>query len=593
MTTTKMDILLQIYFMIRIRKIWNPHLEVNIRTMEKIREITGQQFPDLRKEKIEEISEQLTDPLKYKYQANIFVAEDTRNNILGFSLFMYMPDLHFCYLDYIAVPPGKTSGGVGGALYERVREEAEALQSIGIFFECLPDDPDLCKDPVHIVQNSKRLAFYERFGARPVSGTKYETTVTPGDDCPPYLVFDGLGIRETLEADELKQIIRAILERKYGDYCPEEYITMVVESVGSGIVNLRPFKYHRKKEPVAFRTNLPDKKKIFWIINDRHSIHHIKEIGYVESPVRVDNIRKELEKTGLFRLGRAEEFNEKHILAVHDSGYVNYFKRVCRNLPDGKSVYPYVFPIRNEARPPKELSVRAGYYCIDTFTPLNKNAYLAARWGVNCSLTAATEILEGTNLTYVLTRPPGHHAERFVFGGFCYFNNNAIAAEFLSKYGKVAILDIDYHHGNGQQQIFYYRKDVLTVSIHGHPSFAYPYFSGFREEQGEGEGFGCNINFPLPEKVDGPIYRETLAKALKAIKSYSPDYLIVAVGFDTAKDDPTGTWSLRAADFEENGKMIGNLKLPILVIQEGGYRNRSLGTNARNFFKGLFDGYYE
>ncbi|MEZ5197506.1 MAG: hypothetical protein R2764_14255, partial [Bacteroidales bacterium] len=530
-------------------------------------------------------------PLKYKYQASIFVAEDDRSRLRGFALFLYMPDLQFCYLDYIAASPGKTSGGVGGALYDRVREEAEALGAIGVFFECLPDDPKLCRDEATVLQNKKRLAFYERYGARPIINTSYESTVTPEDDCPPYLVFDGLGVNGHLSAEQVRKIMRAILERKYGDYCPEDYIKRVVDSVQDDPVQLRPFRYIKQTNTELFRTTLPEKKKIFWVINDRHSIHHVREIGYVESPVRIESIRKELVKTGLFRLGKVLEFNEKHILKIHDHGYVNYFKRVCKNLPPGKSVYPYVFPIRNGARPPKELSVRAGYYCIDTFTPLNQNAYLAARWGVNSALTAADEVLEGTRLAYVLTRPPGHHAERTVFGGFCYFNNNAIAAEYLSGFGKVAILDIDYHHGNGQQQIFYGRPDVLTISIHGHPSFAYPYFSGFKEEEGEGEGVGCNINFPLPEKLDGMAYRKILAKALSAIHKFKQYYLIVALGLDTAKDDPTCTWSLSAKDFEENGRMIGQMKWPTLVIQEGGYKNRSLGTNAKFFFNGLYKGH--
>ncbi len=364
-------------------------------------------------------------------------------------------------------------------------------------------------------------------------------------------------------------------------------------SVKDDPVQLRSFKYEKQIKPELFRKSLTEKKKIFWVINDRHSIHHIREIGYVESPVRVESIRRELIKTGLFQSGIVREFPETPILKVHDRGFVNFFKRVCKDLPPGKSVYPYVFPIRNAARPPKELSVRAGYYCIDTFTPLNQNAYLAARWGVNSALTAAEEILKGTQLAYVLTRPPGHHAEKFVFGGFCYFNNNAIAADYLSSYGKVAILDIDYHHGNGQQQIFYNRPDILTVSIHGHPSFAYPYFSGFREEKGEGDGLGYNINFPLPETLDGTAYRLTLSKAISTIRKFNPEYLIVALGFDTAKDDPTGTWSLAAKDFEQNGHLIGRLKLPTLVIQEGGYKNRSLGTNAKFFFNGLYQGYHE
>jgi acetoin utilization deacetylase AcuC-like enzyme len=231
-------------------------------------------------------------------------------------------------------------------------------------------------------------------------------------------------------------------------------------------------------------------------------------------------------------------FAEKHITAVHDADFVSYLRRACADVPENKSLYPYVFPIRNKTRPPREPSVLAGYYCIDTFTPLHRNAWPAARRAVDCSLTAAREILDGRRLAYALVRPPGHHAERRSFGGFCYLNNNAIAAQYLCAHGKVAILDIDYHHGNGQQDIFYRRSDVLTVSSHGHPRFAYPYFSGFEDERGEGEGEGFNLNLPLAETADGPRYREALARALKRIQQFVPQFLVVALGLDTAKGIP-------------------------------------------------------
>ncbi|MBW3553256.1 MAG: acetylpolyamine amidohydrolase, partial [Gemmatimonadetes bacterium] len=185
---------------------------------------------------------------------------------------------------------------------------------------------------------------------------------------------------------------------------------------------------------------------------------------------------------------------------------------------------------------------------------------------------------------------PGHHAERRSFGGFCYLNSAAIAAELLAGHGTVAILDIDYHHGNGQQDIFWRRADVLTISLHGHPRFAYPYFSGFEEEVGAGAGEGANINIALPERLDGAGYLRALRGALERVERFDPRFLVVALGLDPATNDPTGTWTLGAADFRENGRAIGALGLPTLVVQEGGYRTRTLGVNARNFLEGLRDG---
>jgi len=573
--------------MIRIRKITNPYHEANIRKIRAVKEILREQFQAISEDKIAEFETQFVNPLSKKYQTAVFVAEDIHETVRAFAALLYMPDLQFCYLDYIAASPDSSSSGLGSALYERIREEAISLDAIGIFFECLPDDPALCRDPLTLVQNRKRLAFYERFGARPVTGTLYETPVKPEDDCPPYLIFDGLGLRQTVSRDELRGIVRAILERKYGDYADEEYNKMVINSITDDPVAIRPPQYTRRKLLPEPATAISEKKKIWLAVNDRHTIHHVRERGYVESPVRVKSILRELDKSGLFRMGKIREYSEKHILDVHDSNYYNYFKKVSQSIPKGQSVYPYVFPLRYATRAPKDLSVRAGYYCFDTFTPLNQEAYLAARWGVNCVMSAADEMLAGTRYAYVLTRPPGHHTERSVFGGFCYFNNCAIAAHYLSRSSRVAILDIDYHHGNGQQQIFYSRSDVLTISIHGHPSFAYPYFSGFEEEKGEGDGIGFNHNFPLPEKATHEQYVKALSRALNIIKKYNPDYLIVALGLDPAKGDPTGTWSFTHSNFTTNGEMIGSLKLPTLVVQEGGYRNQSLGINARAFFTGF------
>jgi acetoin utilization deacetylase AcuC-like enzyme len=576
-------------------RIWRVHddvLPINREAIRQVQEILRAQFPLLPEQDILKIPDVLRNPLRYRFRSVLFVADDSRRRVDGFALINHDPSLNFCFLDYLATTRPKMGSGVGAALYERIREEALHLRSIGLFFECLPDDPKLCRNPEVLKQNMARLRFYERYGARPIVNTAYETPLKPEYDNPPYLVYDALGQSEPLGRNTARAIVRAILDRKYGDRCPPGYIDRVVDSFKDDPVRLRPARYLRKDAPVPINPSIPEDKKIALVISEQHAIHHIRERGYVESPVRINSILKQLERTHLFERVPALIFSESYIRAVHDPSFIEYFKRVCANLSPGESVYPYVFPIRNVARPPRELPVRAGYYCIDTFTPLTRNAYPAAKHAADCALTGARRILEGTRLAYALIRPPGHHAERRTFGGFCYLNSAAIAAHYLSFHGKVAILDIDYHHGNGQQDIFFDRSDVLTVSIHGHPRFSYPYFSGFEDEKGTGAGRGYNVNIPLPEHIDGERYRQVLSGAVKIVKRFDPRFLIVALGFDTGKRDPTGSWTLRAGDFEGNGRMIGALKIPTLTIQEGGYDNRVLGVNSRNFFVGLWGAAY-
>jgi acetoin utilization deacetylase AcuC-like enzyme len=510
----------------------------------------------------------------------------------GFALLYHEPELKFCYLDYISAAENKTGGGIGGALYERVREEALELNTVGLFFECLPDIARLCRNPEVREINESRLRFYERYGARPIINTKYETPLKLRGDNPPFLVFDDLGQGIDLPRKLAREIVRAILERNYKGICSPDYIDMVVDSIQDDPVRLRKPKYVKKATLAQVKRLVAKDEQIALIINDRHAIHHVEEIGYIESPVRIDSILEEIDKTQLFHKLPVRHFSEKHIMAVHKPAFVEYLREVCKNLDEGTSVYPYVFPIRNRARPPKELPIRAGYYCIDTFTPINGNAYLAAKRAVDCALTAAKQILEGYHLAYALVRPPGHHAEHSAFGGFCYFNSAAVAAQLLSTYGKVAVMDVDYHHGNGTQNIFYKRSDVLTISIHGHPRFTYPYFSGFSSENGRGQGKGFNINIPLPEDIDGVFYLKVLKEALKKIRRFHPGFLVIALGLDTAKQDPTGSWTLEADDFESMGRMLGALRLPTLVVQEGGYDTKVLGINACHFFTGLWSGAY-
>lgn len=573
--------------MFRIRRIYDNALAIDRDAICEVQRILRLQFAEIPEEAASSLARKLADPLKYRLRTILFVANDNRGRVKGFAILNHAPDLRFCYLDFISVDL-ITSGGIGGALYTRVRDEAKRLQAIGIFLECLPDDPALCSDKAILKQNKARLRFYERFGVLPITNTAYETPLKEGGECPPYLLFDGLGQTKSLERDYAKKVVHAILTRKYGKLCPPEYNTMVIESFRDDPVIFRAPRYNNAAKILAIPPSVSVDKRIALIVNEGHDIHHIHERGYVEAPVRISSILKGIIPTGLFDTIRARHFPEKHIKVVHKSEFVEYLKRMCQKLEPGKSVYPYVFPIRNGRKPPKEMPVRAGYYCIDTFTPLNRNAYPAALGAVDCALTAASQIMEGYRISYALVRPPGHHAERKVFGGFCYLNSSAVAANYLSLQGRVAVLDVDYHHGNGTQNIFYQRDDVLTVSIHGHPSFAYPYFSGFSDETGEGKGLGFNRNYPMPESLDGEGYRRVLERALKRIRKFNPQFLVLALGLDTVRNDPTGTWSLSAADLKLNGQMIGALQLPTLVVQEGGYRSRSLGANARNFFLGLW-----
>lgn len=576
--------------MFRIRRVIDDVLPLNRQALTQVQEILRRQFPGLRDEEITSLPEKLNNPFKFGFRHFLFVVDDLRGNVKGFALVGHEPRLRFCYLDYLASAGRLTGAGFGGALYDWVRHEARALRGIGLFFECLPDDPAEVPNAAELRANISRLRFYERFGARPITNNAYQEPIDPGDKGYPYLVFDDLGTGRLPRRDEIRKIVRAILVRKYTTLCPPAYVDRVVKSFLDDPIQLRPYRYVRRHAAAPHAPAKPSAAgTIALVVSDRHETHDVRERGYVEAPVRIPAILKAIEPTGLFTRVPPREYGEAHIRAVHDGGFVDYLKRICRGLPAGRSVYPYVFPLRNPARPPLDLAVRAGYYCIDTFTPLNRNAYDAARRAVDCALTAADELLRGRRLAYALVRPPGHHAERRVFGGFCYFNSAAIAANYLSRLGRVAILDIDYHHGNGQQDIFYQRADVLTISIHGHPRFAYPYFSGFEEERGEDAGLGFNVNFPMPESVDGERFRGVLARAMVRIRRFAPLTLIVAFGVDSARGDPTGTWSLRSEDFRVNGRMIGESAIPTLVVQEGGYRTRTLGTNVVKFFEGLVE----
>ena len=209
--------------------------------------------------------------------------------------------------------------------------------------------------------------------------------------------------------------------------------------------------------------------------------------------------------------------------------------------------------------------------------------YAAALASANCALSAAQAISNGEHSAFALCRPPGHHAGKDYAGGYCFINNAAVAANWLSAKGKVALLDVDYHCGNGTQDIFYERADVLTISIHADPNVEYPYYWGYADETGTGAGLGYHKNFPLEKGADNTRYLSALEEALSLVREFDPKYLVVSAGMDIYTDDPLGTIKVTTAGIREIGKRIASLGLPTLILMEGGYNNEALGRNMINF----------
>lgn len=258
-------------------------------------------------------------------------------------------------------------------------------------------------------------------------------------------------------------------------------------------------------------------------------------------------------------------------------------------LEEGKTYYPSVFLQRHTLDVDPSLIHHVGHWCFDSGTPLAAETWLAATWSAGCAWHAAKALREERHaMVYALSRPPGHHAANDLFGGYCYLNNSALAASLLRQDGRVVVLDIDVHHGNGTQGIFWRDDQVLTVSIHGDPRTTFPYFLGFENETGEGPGKGCNVNVPLPSGTDGKEYMRVLKeKVLPLVKSFEPEYVVLAAGLDAYELDPVGDFRLTTDDFREIGERIGALKLPLCAVQEGGYYTPHIGVNALALLDGM------
>ena len=577
--------------MFRIRRVQDAILPINRFAIEQVQQIIRDQFHDMTDAKINEIPEKLHNPVKFDFMSLLFVCDDRKGNVRGFVLFSAEPNLKFGFLDLIALSNATKGGGVGAALYQRVREECVSLGFDWLFFESMSDQGQDNPDKDVLKSNKKRMRFYEQQGARPVIGTLYQRPRKANAFNAYYLMADDLDTGRQLELSRAKDVVQAILRRKYKKSLAEKLMVEVVNSFTEDPVQLRPWAYIKQRQPHIY-PSIPRDKKIELVVTDGHAIHHIKNLDYAEQPVRVSSILEELDKSDLFERIPRKHFSDKHILAVHDRRFVNYFKEVALKIDPENSLFPDVFPIRKNVNQPRNVPSHAGYYCIDIYSPINRNAFLAAREAVDAALTAAASIESGSQFVYALVRPPGHHASYDSFGGYCYLNSTAIAANFLSGYGRVAILDLDYHHGNGQQDIFYRRDDVLTISIHADPTFEYPYFSGYKEETGEGVGEGFNLNIPLKRGIDGPTHLNAIRLAIRKLDKFKPDVLVIALGLDTAQNDPSGSWNLLADDFNANGLILGKLRYPALIVQEGGYDCSVLGKNALAFLTGLWNGFY-
>lgn len=333
-----------------------------------------------------------------------------------------------------------------------------------------------------------------------------------------------------------------------------------------------------------------------------HLLHHpqfeIFELGqqiqYFEQPSRVLNILELLGKNAFFNLALNENHGIEPIIRVHSPEYLNFLRTIYRDwlasgedIPNDAGLFPTVRPTQQNPIQSQALAAKIGKFVTDLSAPIHENTYLAALSSAHCAISAAKGLLAGEQVTSALCRPPGHHAGYQNAAGYCYLNNTAIAAQFLSKHGKIAILDIDYHAGNGTQEIFYKRSDVLTLSIHADPTYEYPYFSGFIDETGEGEGVGFHQNYPLPKSASKDEYMKSFESAIERISEFSPKFLLLAAGFDTYKDDPLGTFHLTGKSYSHIGKEIAGLKIKTGVILEGGYCVEKIGENFQKLLLGF------
>lgn len=334
------------------------------------------------------------------------------------------------------------------------------------------------------------------------------------------------------------------------------------------------------------------------ILDERQTAHdpkHFMANGIIlpnpEQPKRVAVLKAGAQAAG-YQFSHPTDHGLGPIAAIHSPEYLTFLKTIHARWSriDGASdeVIPNIHPDTRNAGYPKSAVGQAGFHQADTACPISGGTWDAAYWSAQTVLSALEEVRRGAHAVYALCRPPGHHAFGDLAGGFCFLNNAAIAAQAALKMGlRPAILDIDVHHGNGTQGIFYRRSDVLTVSIHADPERFYPFFWGYADERGEGEGLGYNLNLPLERGTGDDDYLITLDRALERVAAFGADLIIVALGLDAYENDPLKGLAVTTPGFAKIGRAIAAGGLPLLLAQEGGYLSEELGQNLTSFLTGI------
>ena len=340
--------------------------------------------------------------------------------------------------------------------------------------------------------------------------------------------------------------------------------------------------------------------KIFY--TDEHLLHHPKAelhrgqmIDPHEGPHRMDILLAGMQRAGFKDFLSAPDLNESVLLGVHTADYIDFVKTAWQRWDAAGyagDVLPMSYPHRERrSTPPKDIDGAAGYFASSSDTVITKTSWDAVKAVAACSVAAAKAISGGTQSSFALIRPPGHHAGADYMSGYCILNNCAIAAQTLRRDGakRVAILDVDFHHGNGTQDIFYERDDVLFTSIHGDPDHHFPYFWGHKDETGTKAGQGFTVNYPLPAGTTYDPWSLALEDALKHISRFKADVLVVSLGVDTFEDDPISTFKLKDTHYPLYGAIIAKLGRPTVFIMEGGYGVPKVGDNVAGVLTGFLN----